>query len=86
MSCKTPVTGAAVGQWIIVTGDEVTIKGSSGTLVGAVKYAAQKKNLSTREEVLRFGKDGVPGRMNTITGKCIMILVVYFKTAVIVIE
>jgi site-specific DNA recombinase len=45
---------------IVVTGDEVKIKGNYSALVGAVKFSAKKKNLSTKEEVLRFNQEWRP--------------------------
>lgn len=37
--------------------DRATVRGSYCSLVGAIKYTAQKQNLSTPQEVLRFNSD-----------------------------
>ena len=39
---------------IVLTGNELQIKGDSRALVNAVKYTAEKKNLTTSGEVIRF--------------------------------
>lgn len=39
---------------IVLKGNQATIKGSYKSLVGAVRFTAEKKNLSTPDEVLRF--------------------------------
>jgi hypothetical protein len=45
---------------IVLTKNEVKFKGRYGAFVGAVKFVAKKKNLSTSEEVLRFNQDWRP--------------------------
>ena len=41
-------------------GEKIELRGSYGSLVGAVKHMAQKKNLSTPEGVLRFNSVWLP--------------------------
>ena len=45
---------------IELTGNNVIVKGGYLPLVGAVKFTAQKKKLSTPSEVLNFNKDWRP--------------------------
>ena len=45
---------------IVLTGNSVTVKGGYIPLAGAVKFTAQKKKLSTPQEVLSFNKDWRP--------------------------
>jgi hypothetical protein len=45
---------------IVLTGNSVTVKGGYVPLVGAVRFTAQKKKLSTPQEVLNFNKDWRP--------------------------
>jgi len=45
---------------IVLDGNRVKIKGGYGLLVGSVKLAAQKKKLSTPQEVLSFNKGWRP--------------------------
>jgi hypothetical protein len=45
---------------IVLTESEVNFKGKYGALVGAVKFSAEKMNLSTSDEVLRFNQEWRP--------------------------
>lgn len=45
---------------IVLNGDSVRIKGGNMSLVGAIKFTASKKKLSTPCEVLNFNKDWRP--------------------------